>query len=136
YLFGKLQLPHDSPVQHISVGRLGLGLLTLAFTLYLVPGLWGAPLKLISGFPPPMHYSESPNGVGFASAIGGAYPKEPLPEGATYGPHDIVVFKDYEKGMAHAKEVGRPVLIDFTGHACVNCRKMEERVWSEPQVLD
>ncbi|MBA4744548.1 MAG: thioredoxin family protein [Muricauda sp.] len=136
YLFGKLKLPHDSPVQHISVGRLGLGLLTLAFTLYLVPGLWGAPLKLVSGFPPPMHYSESPNGVGFASTVGGSFSNKPLPEGATYGPHDIVAFKDYEKGMDYAQKVGKPVLIDFTGHACVNCRKMEERVWSEPQILE
>ncbi|MBW8243651.1 thioredoxin family protein [Muricauda oceani] len=136
YLFGKIQLPHDSQVQHISVGRLGLGILTLSFTLYLIPGLWGAPLKLVSGFPPPMQYSESPNGVGFTSSTGGSFSNKPLPEGATYGPHDIITFKDYEKGMAHAKKVGKPVLIDFTGHACVNCRKMEERVWSDPQILD
>ncbi len=136
YLFGKIPLPHDSQIQHISVGRLGLGLLTFAFTLYLVPGLWGAPLKLISGFPPPMHYSESPNGVGSVSTMGRPFTDKPLPEGATYGPHDIVTFKDYEKGMAHAKKVGKPVLIDFTGHACVNCRKMEEWVWSEPQIQD
>ncbi|NDV17771.1 thioredoxin fold domain-containing protein, partial [Muricauda sp. TY007] len=136
YLFGKLRLPHDSPIQHISVGRLGLGLLTLSFALYLIPGLWGAPLKLISGFPPPMHYSESPNGVGYAKMGSGSFTNGLLPEGATYGPHDIVAFKDYEKGMAYAKKVGKPVLIDFTGHACVNCRKMEERVWSEPQILE
>tara|TARA_B100000749_G_C18440952_1_gene472146 strand:- start:335 stop:2311 length:1977 start_codon:yes stop_codon:yes gene_type:complete len=136
YLFGKIRLPHDSPVEHISVGRLALGLLTLSFTLYLIPGLWGAPLKLISGFPPPMQYSESPNGVGYTDSMGGSFSSEPLPEGATYGPHDIVAFEDYEEGMAYAKKVGRPVLIDFTGHACVNCRKMEERVWSEPQILD
>ncbi len=136
YLFGKLKLPHDSPVQHISIGRLGLGLLALSFTLYLIPGLWGAPLKLISGFPPPMHYSESPNGVGYAQRGGGSFSQGMLPEGATYGPHDIVSFKDYEKGMAYAKKVDKPVLIDFTGHACVNCRKMEERVWSEPRILN
>jgi len=136
YLFGKIRLPHDSPVLHISVGRLGLGLLTLSFTLYLIPGLWGAPLKLVSGFPPPMQYSESPNGVGYTGSMGGSFSSEPLPEGATYGPHDIVAFEDYEEGMAYAKKVGRPVLIDFTGHACVNCRKMEERVWSETEILD
>ncbi|UBZ14961.1 thioredoxin family protein [Flagellimonas marinaquae] len=135
YVFGKLKLPHDSPVQHISVGRLGLGLLTLAFALYLVPGLWGAPLKLVSGFPPPMHYSESPNGVGYAQMGGGSSSHGLLPEGATYGPHDIVSFNDYKTGMTYAKTVGKPVLIDFTGHACVNCRKMEERVWSEPRIL-
>src|SRR5690606_39460424 len=100
YLFGKIPLPHDSQIQHISVGRLGLGLLTFAFTLYLVPGLWGAPLKLISGFPPPMHYSESPNGVGSVSTMGRPFTDKPLPEGATYGPHDIVTFHDSANGKS------------------------------------
>lgn len=136
YLFGKIRLPHDAPLQHITVGRLGLGLLVLSFTLYLVPGLWGAPLKLISGFPPPMQYSESPKGVGFSNSGGTALGKGALPEGSKYGPHDIVSFLDYETGMAYAKEVGKPVLVDFTGHACVNCRKMEERVWSDPRIMD
>ncbi|ETN95706.1 thiol:disulfide interchange protein DsbD [Zhouia amylolytica] len=136
YLFGKISLPHDSPLQHISVGRLGLGLLVLSFTIYLIPGLWGAPLKLISGFPPPMHYSESPYGVGFTKTGGGGAAHAELPEGAHHGPQDIVAFLDYDKGMAYAKEVGKPVMIDFTGHACVNCRKMEERVWSEDQILN
>lgn len=137
YLFGKINLPHDSPLQHISVGRLGLGLLVLSFTIYLIPGLWGAPLKLISGFPPPMHYSESPYGVGFTKlGGGGATAHAELPEGAHHGPQDIVAFLDYDKGMAYAKKVGKPVMIDFTGHACVNCRKMEERVWSEDQILN
>lgn len=132
YLFGKIQLPHDSPLKHISVGRLMLGLLTLTFTIYLIPGLWGAPLKLISGFPPPLNYSESPYGVG--STKGGILQEE-LPEGAVYGPHDIPTFEDYATGLAYAKKVGKPVLLDFTGKACVNCRKMEEQVWSDPKVL-
>ncbi len=135
YLFGKIRLPHDSKQEHISVGRLITGLVALIFTIYLIPGLWGAPLKLISGFPPPLQYSESPDGIG-ASNTGLSANKEGLPEGAEYGPHDIVSFHDYEDGLAYAKENDLPVLIDFTGHACVNCRKMEERVWSEPQVLD
>ena len=137
YLFGKIQLPHDSPVSHISVGRLSLGLLVLAFTIYLIPGLWGAPLKLISGFPPAMNYSESPYGVGYTKlgSGGGSSAKEEFPEGAYLGPHDIISFHDYETGLAYAKKIGKPVLIDFTGHACVNCRKMEERVWSEPKIL-
>ncbi len=134
YLFGKIRLPHDSPNEHISVGRLSLGLITLTFTLYLIPGLWGAPLKLISGFPPPMQYSESPYGVG-NTKTGLGVAKEKLPEGAKYGPHDIVAFLDYDKGMAYAKKVNKPVLLDFTGHACVNCRKMEERVWSDSNIL-
>jgi len=134
YLFGKIRLPHDSPTDQISVTRLSLGLIVLTFTIYLIPGLWGAPLKLISGFPPPMQYSESPYGVGFTK-IGAGVAKEKLPEGAKYGPHDIVSFLDYDKGMAYAKKVNKPVLLDFTGHACVNCRKMEERVWSDPKIL-
>jgi len=136
YLFGKIQLPHDSPLKHISVGRLVLGLLVLTFTVYLIPGLWGAPLKLISGFPPPMHYSESPYGVGFTKLGSGGAAHAELPEGAHLGPHDIVAFHDYDTGLAYAKKIGKPVLIDFTGHACVNCRKMEERVWSEPQIFN
>ena len=135
YLFGKITLPHDSPLNHISVGRLGFGLLVLSFTIYLIPGLWGAPLKLISGFPPPIHYSESPYGVGFAKNSTTSN-KSLLPEGAEYGPQDIITFHDYDKGMEFAKKAGKPVLLDFTGYACVNCRKMEELVWSDPKVLD
>lgn len=136
YLFGKITLPHDTPNGHISVGRFLLGLVTLAFTIYMIPGLWGAPLKLISGFPPPLKYSESPYGVGFSkSTTSDNSNHNGLPDGAHYGPHDILAFVDYEKGMAYAKEVNKPVLIDFTGHACVNCRKMEDYVWSDPQVL-
>lgn len=135
YLFGWIKLPHDSPVTHISVPRLGLALTVLMFTVYLVPGLWGAPLKLISGFPPPMQYSESPHGVGYArGGVAGGTPAV-FPEGTHAGPHDITLFTDYDKGVAYARKVNKPVLLDFTGHACVNCRKMEERVWSDPAVL-
>ena len=139
YLFGKIQLPHDSPIAHISVGRLGLGLIVLSFTVYMVPGLWGAPLNLISAFPPPQDYSESPYGVGF-SKIGGsemASSHDDLPEGAhLLAPHDILAFNDYDKGLAYAKKVGKPVMLDFTGWACVNCRKMEQNVWPKPGILD
>jgi thiol:disulfide interchange protein len=132
YLFGKITLPHDSPMTHISVGRLLMGLLVLTFTIYLIPGLWGAPLKLINAFPPPMEYSESPMGFGgsgvkTATAI--------LPEGAKSGPHGLVVFDDYEKGLAYAKTVNKPIMLDFTGYACVNCRKMENNVWSDMRVF-
>ena len=138
YLFGKISLPHDSPLKHISVGRLGLGLVTLSFTIYLIPGLWGAPLKMISGFPPPMNYSESPYGVGNTKGGGTATAtnKSDFPEHAELGPHDILAFTDYDAGVAYAKENNLPILLDFTGKACINCRKMEERVWSEPQVLN
>jgi len=136
YLFGKITLPHDSPTNHISVGRLYLGLLTLVFTVYLIPGLWGAPLKLISAFPPPPTYSESPFGVGGSG--NGAVSAEAgkgLPAGAELGPHGIMVFHDYEDGLAYAKEIKKPIMLDFTGYACVNCRKMENNVWSEPTIL-
>jgi len=131
YLFGKITLPHDSPLAHISVGRLSLGLVVLSFTIYLIPGLWGAPLKLINAFPPPMEYSESPLGFGYNSNTSSAV----LPNGAKLGPHQIVVFDDYEKGLAYAKTVNKPIMLDFTGFACVNCRKMENNVWSDERVL-
>jgi len=136
YLFGKIKLPHDSDLPYISVGRLSLGLIVMGFTIYMIPGLWGAPLKLISGFPPPMHYSESSYGVGYTKlSDGAAGAPQKIPEHAHLGPHDIISFLDYDKGMAYAKKVNKPVMIDFTGHACVNCRKMEERVWSDSRVL-
>lgn len=134
YLFGKIRLPHDSPLTSISVGRLFLGLLTLTFTVYLIPGLWGAPLKLISGFPPSVTYSESPYGIGNPNS-GGSATATDLPEGAHNGPHGIVAFEDYQQGLAYAKEVNKPVLVDFTGYACVNCRKMEDNVWSDERIL-
>tara|TARA_B100000809_G_C15134928_1_gene530140 strand:+ start:2068 stop:4110 length:2043 start_codon:yes stop_codon:yes gene_type:complete len=137
YLFGKIKLPHDSNENHISVGRLSLGLLVLAFTIYLIPGIWGAPLKLISGFPPPLNYSEAPYGVGYTklSNGGGLTSEGVMPNGSELGPHDIIAFNDYETGLAYAKKMNKPVLIDFTGYACVNCRKMEERVWANPHIL-
>lgn len=136
YLFGKIKLPHDSDLPHISVGRLSLGLVVMTFTIYMIPGLWGAPLKLISGFPPPMHYSESSYGVGYTKlSEAGMGAQIEIPKGAHLGPHDIISFLDYEEGMAYAKKINKPVMIDFTGHACVNCRKMEERVWSDSRVL-
>ncbi|MEY4963297.1 MAG: hypothetical protein RLZZ323_616 [Bacteroidota bacterium] len=134
YLFGKITLPHDSPMTHISVGRLSLGLVVLSFTVYMIPGLWGAPLQLINAFPPPMEYSESPLGIG-ASSVTNTSPISTLPEGAKLGPHQIVVFDDYDKGLAYAKTVHKPIMLDFTGHACVNCRKMENNVWSDERVL-
>lgn len=133
YLFGKLTLPHDSPLTHISVGRLFMGLFVLSFTIYLIPGLWGAPLKIISGFPPPLNYSESPTGIG--SGGGGLSDTGALPKGAHSGPHGIMAFHDYKYGLAYAKEVNKPILLDFTGYACVNCRKMEDYVWSDKKIL-
>lgn len=133
YLFGKITLPHDTPLSYISVGRLSLGIVTLAFTVYLIPGLFGAPLKLISGFPPPLTYSESPMGIRGGDAASAT--TDSIPEGAKIAVHGLIAFDDYATGLAYAKKVGKPALIDFTGHACANCRRMEENVWSDPAVL-
>lgn len=142
YLFGWIKLPHDSPLDGISVGRLMMAIVVTWFTIYLIPGMWGAPLKLISGFPPPMFYSESPNGVGYkggTAVISASHEGDlSIPKGAEpdHCPYNINCFHDYDQGMAYAKEVGLPVMLDFTGWACVNCRKMEEQVWSDPHVLE
>lgn len=139
YLFGFIKFPHDSPVNNLSIPRYLFGLLVLVFTIYLIPGLWGAPLKIISGFPPPNFYSESPNGFGgggdmavveTALTANGEIVGEP-----EHCPHGLPCFHDYEEGLAYAKESGKPIMLDFTGWACVNCRKMEEQVWSDPRVL-
>ncbi len=142
YLFGWIKLPHDSPLDGISVGRLLMAIFFTWFTIYLIPGMWGAPLKIISGFPPPAFYSEAPNGVGYKStgmvAANSNSPHTGIPKGAEpdHCPFNINCFHDYDLGMAYAKEVGLPVMLDFTGWACVNCRKMEEQVWSDPHVLE
>jgi thiol:disulfide interchange protein DsbD len=136
YLFGAYQLPHDSEVKKLGVGRMMLGLLSLTFTIYLIPGLWGAPLKLISGFPPPTFYAEAPGGFGGSAAV--VPTSNGVPSGADpeHCPLNLNCFHDFETGMAYAREVGKPVMIDFTGWGCVNCRKMEENVWSDPRVLE
>nr|WP_314473212.1 cytochrome c biogenesis protein CcdA [uncultured Capnocytophaga sp.] len=138
YLFGKIRLPHDDATDRISVGRLLLGLVSLSFTVYLIPGLWGAPLSIISGFPPPQYYSESPYGVGHkGNTATTVTSSEELPQGAhLFQPYDIVTFNDYQQGLEYAKQVGKPVLLDFTGKSCVNCRKMEDNVWGKPEVLN
>ncbi|MCO6163827.1 protein-disulfide reductase DsbD [Flavobacterium sp. NRK F7] len=136
YLLGKLTLPHDTPQNHISVGRLFMALLVSTFTIYLIPGLWGAPLKILSGYTPPMTYSESPDGVGFKNEVIIAdFSKEKTTENVHKGPLGLMAFHDYEEGIAYAKKVNKPVLLDFTGHACANCRKMEENVWSDPAIF-
>lgn len=132
YLMGWFKLPHDSDIPFLSVGRMLMGLLTFAFTIYLIPGLWGAPLKLISGFPPPQFYSESPQGFGGGGGSSGT--TTALPEHAHAGPNGIPAFDNYEYALEYAKKVKKPLMLDFTGWACVNCRKMEEYVWSEPEV--
>ena len=129
YLLGFLKFAHDSDLKHISVSRLSVAILTGTLTIYMVPGLWGAPLKIINAFPPPMQYSESPYGVGK-----GTINNKTAVNDQHLGPQGIMVFKEYDAGVAYAKKVGKPIVLDFTGWACVNCRKMEEQVWSDKEV--
>lgn len=112
YLLGKIKFSHDSDVKYVSVPRLFMAIVSLAFALYMVPGLWGAPLKAISAFAPPL-YTQDFN---------------------LYNNEAHAAFDDYETGMAYAKKVHKPVLIDFSGYGCVNCRKMEASVWTDPEV--
>ena len=132
YLFGFIRLPHDSPTEKLSVFRTLLASTCLVFVIYLIPGMWGAPLKLISGFPPPLSYSESPSGIGSSENTNSHSENNDM----HLGPQNIMVFHDLEKAEAYAKEVHKPLFVDFTGHACVNCRKMEEKVWGEPGVIE
>jgi len=134
YLLGMFKLSHDSDLKYLSVGRLFSAILTGVLTIYMIPGLWGAPLKLINAFPPPMHYSESPYGVGYTAGGGASADSHNENEGQHLGPQGLMVFHEYQDGLDYAKKVGLPVMIDFTGWACVNCRKMEEEVWSNPEV--
>ena len=133
YLLGFLKFAHDSDLKYISVSRLSVAILTGTLTIYMIPGLWGAPLKIINAFPPPMQYSESPQGVG-ASQIVSSHSGISSHEGQHIGPQGLMVFHDYDEALVHAKKVNKPLMIDFTGHACVNCRKMEEQVWSDQYV--
>jgi thiol:disulfide interchange protein len=132
YLFGFVTFPHDSKVERLSVGRILFGTTVLMFVIYMIPGMWGAPLKLINAFPPPSNYSESPLGVGG----GGGGSAEDGNVDTHLGPQNIMVFHDFDKAEAYAKEVGKPLFVDFTGYQCVNCRKMEENVWGEKGVIE
>jgi len=136
YLMGKIRLPHDSPMEYLPVSRMMLGLLVFAFTIYMIPGLWGAPVNLISGFPPPSNYAESPHGVGNRASGAGEAGTASLSEDMHLGPQGIPAFDDYDKALAYAKQVNKPLLLDFTGKGCTNCRKMEDAVWSDPTVRE
>lgn len=137
YLAGGFKTAHDSDVKFLSVTRLFFVIISFSMTIYLVPGLWGAPLKLLSGVLPPQEYSESPHGFG-AGASGPAALDPGLAEFAQYvevNKNGIVHFKnDYAHALAYAKKTGKPLMIDFTGHACANCRKTEDYIWPDPEV--
>ena len=112
YLLGKIKFSHDSELKYVSVPRLFMSIISFAFAIYMIPGLWGAPLKAISAFAPPL-YTQDFN---------------------LYKNEVHAAFDDYEAGMAYAKKVNKPVMIDFSGFGCVNCRKMEASVWTDPTV--
>ena len=130
YLLGFLKFAHDSDLQYISVSRLSVAILTGTLTIYMIPGLWGAPLKIINAFPPPMQYSESPRGVGYVQNES-FHIDDSSHDDQHIGPQGLMAFHDYEVALNYAKKINKPLMIDFTGHACVNCRKMEEQVWSD-----
>lgn len=139
YLLGMFKTSHDSDLKHVSVGRLFVAITSFFVVIYLIPGMWGAPLKLFSGILPPLEYSESPHGFGGSNA--GATAQASIPQDAEFGKfmevnkNGIVHFKnDYVHALAYSKKVGKPLLIDFTGHACANCRKTEDYVWPDPEV--
>jgi len=137
YLLGKIRFPGDSPLQNLSLPRLMLSMIVLSFTLYMIPGLWGAPLKSISAFLPPQAtqdfdlYTSSFGTTRKSNDKSGTVRKY---SDIFHAPLNLDVFYDYEEGMAFAKMVGKPVMLDFTGHACVNCRKMEASVWPDKDV--
>lgn len=146
YLLGKIRLPHDSKLESISVGRLMLAIVTFSFVVYLVPGMFGAPLKALAGYLPPMHTHDfnMPMLTGQQVGVNGGQVvladkmegcEEPKYADMLHFPHGIQGYFDYEQALACARAQNKPLFIDFTGHGCVNCREMEARVWSDPEVL-
>lgn len=138
YLLGKLKFKHDSDMPFLSVPRLILAIIVFSFVVYMIPGMWGAPLKALSGYLPPIQSQDFVMGSG--SAATSEHTATPA-TGVKYGdvlelPLGLEGFFDLEEAAAYAKQVDKPLFIDFTGHGCVNCREMEARVWSDPRVLD
>jgi len=144
YLLGKIKFAHDSDMPYLGVGRLALAIVTFSFVVYLIPGMWGAPLKGLSGYLPPLHTQDFVVGQGgpvsttdgdarMLLTVDGRKPKH---SDFLHLPHNLEGFFDLPEAEAYAAKVGKPLFIDFTGHGCVNCREMEARVWSDPQVLD
>lgn len=138
YLIGKIRFSHDSEFTHIGVPRLMLAIATFTFVLYLLPGLFGAPLKALSGYLPPQETLD----FDLSKSKGSAAHDQPANDLGEVRfkelfklPHELNGFFDYKQALAYAKKVNKPIFIDFTGHGCVNCREMEANVWSDPQVL-
>ena len=135
YLLGKLRFKHDSPVEHVSVLRLTLAIAVFSFVVYMVPGMWGAPLKALSGYLPPIETQDF--------VLGNYTPAAQAPAAAPAtagGPtlqvaHGLMAYDNIDDALVASKASGKPVFVDITGYGCVNCREMEARVWSDPQVL-
>ena len=136
YLIGKIRFKHDTPLEYLSVPRLALSIAVFAFVVYLIPGMWGAPLKAISGYLPPLETQDFVLAPGVTGqARNAAVPDEALPDGMIRVAHGLPAYERLDDGLAAARESGKPVFLDFTGYGCVNCREMESRVWSDPEVL-
>ena len=141
YLLGKIRFENDEPVEHLSVPRLTLAIAVFSFVVYLIPGMWGAPLKALSGYMPPITTQDFVIGQGSAnaSAEDSCVCEDLMPAAdSKYGLHLPLGLNGYftlEEGLQAAKKAGKPVFVDVTGHGCVNCREMESRVWSDPKVL-
>ncbi|MEO9477703.1 MAG: cytochrome c biogenesis protein CcdA [Cyclobacteriaceae bacterium] len=136
YLLGKITLPHDSKMDRIGVPRLVLAIVTFSFVVYLIPGMFGAPLKALAGYLPPMttmdwNMTQSSGTLSQESTIC----EEPKHADILHFPHGIQGYFDLDQALECSEQQGKPVFIDFTGHGCVNCREMEARVWSDPEVL-
>ena len=137
YLLGKIRFAHDTPKDHVSVKRLAAAIAVFSFVVYMIPGMFGAPLKALSGYLPPITTQDFVLGGNVASTA--AAPAEESESGTKYDLHlplGLTGYFELEEGLAAAREAGKPVFVDITGHGCVNCREMESRVWSDPQVLD
>lgn len=139
YLLGKLRFAHDSEMTHLGVGRLFLAIVVFSFVVYLIPGMWGAPLKGLSGYLPPLTSQDFVLGANTAAAPATSSTSELGQRKYSdflHLPHGLEGFFDLKEAEAYAAKVDKPLFIDFTGHGCVNCREMEARVWSDPQVLE
>ena len=136
YFLGKIRMPGDSVVEKISVPRLLFAILTFTFVIYLVPGLWGAPLKALAGYLPPMYTHDfdlvSMNRDNEKTGIC----EEPKYAEFLHLPHGLEGYFDYDQALACARKQNKPLFIDFTGHGCTNCREMEANVWADPEVLE
>ena len=138
YLLGMFKTSHDSDLKYVSVPRLFFAVVSLFITVYLIPGLWGAPLKIFSGILPPLEYSESPHGFGNNQSTisnNNLNIDQEFAKDIEVNKNGIVHFKNnYEKALAYAKKTGKPLMVDFTGHACANCRKTEDYVWPDTEI--